>query len=198
MLRNSLFLLALVPAACDGVQVGNRTARAGEVTTAMPDEVDESASKAPEGIGAPMAWRVVNDAAYYGAADQQPVFALRCDSVAKQIVFERVGGGAAITLAAAGQSATIGTRASGDGRVQARSGLGDPVLDAMSRSQTPIQVGGGAEPFTVPGGIAIRRIVDTCRNPPPPAIEATPEQGPPGLVIPETIDDPAEIPPPKG
>jgi hypothetical protein len=191
MSRNNVVLLALAVAACDSVSVGNRTERAGEVKVAMPDEAEANGSEPLEGVGAPMAWRVVNNAAFYGAGDQPPAFALRCDPVAKQIVFERAGGGSTFVLSAGGVGASLGTREVGKDRVQARTGLGDAVLDAMARSQSLITVGGGPEALTVPGGVAVRRVVALCRNPPAPVLESTPEQVPGGLVIPQTIDEPA-------
>jgi hypothetical protein len=197
MWRNSAALALIALAACDNVQVGNRAARSGEVKVAMPDELAANASDALEGVGAPMAWRTLNGAAFYGAADQPPVFALSCDPVAKQIVFERGGGGSALILSAGGLGASLGVRQAANGRVQARAGLGDAVLDAMARSQAQIMVGGGAEAFTVPGGMAVRKVVDLCRNPPAPALEATPEEVPGGLVIPKTIDEPAPDPLPS-
>ena len=184
-------------AGCDDMSVGNRSARAGEVKVALPDDELANASESPEGVGAPMAWRVVNGAAFYGADGQRPAFALRCDPAAKQIVFERAGSGAAIILSAGGLGASLGTRSVGTDRVQARTGLGDAILDAMARSQAQIVVSGGAEPLTVPGGMAVRRVVEACRTPPPstlpppsPGLSATPEEVP-GLVIPKTIDEPA-------
>jgi hypothetical protein len=194
-------LACLALAGCDDMSVGNRTARSGEVKVAMPDDGEANASRPLEGVGAPVAWRVVNGAAFYGAASQPPAFALRCDPAAKQIVFERAGGGASLILSAGGLGASLGTRDLGNGRVQARTGLGDAVLDAMARSQAQIVVGGGAEPLTVPGGVAIRRVLDDCRNPPAPTptqgLSLTPEEVPGGLVIPKTIDEPAPEPLPS-
>ena len=193
----TIFAGALALAGCDNVQVGNRTAQAGEVKVAMPDEAEANASLPLEGVGAPMAWQVVNGAAFYGAANQPPVFALRCDPGSKQIVFERAGGGASLILSAGGLGASLGTREVSGGRVQARTGLGDAVLDAMARSQAMITVAGGPETLTIPGGMAVRRVLDACRNPPAPTptLEATPEQVP-GLVIPKTVDEPAPEPTP--
>jgi len=174
MSRNSLVLLALLLAGCDKMSVGNRTERSGDVRVSMPDTTDENISEAPKGEGAPMAWRVENGAAFYGAASQPPVFALRCERQSESILFERAGSGTALNLSAGGAGVSLGTRDLGNGRVQARTGMGDAVLDAMARPQTQITVSGGPETLTVPGGVAIRRVVDWCRNPPaPPA--PTPE-----------------------
>jgi hypothetical protein len=139
-----------------------------------------------------MAWRVVNGAAFYGAADQPPAFALRCDRAAQQIVLERSGAGDTISLSAGGAAASLGTRDVGNGRVQARAGLGDAIVEAMARSQTQIIVAGGAETLAVPGGVAVRRVVEFCRK--PPAAEVTPEGAPSPVVVPQTIDEPAPGP----
>lgn len=199
----SVILPMILFAGCDDMSVGNRSARTGEVKVAMPDEELADASQSPEGVGAPMAWRVVNGAAFYGADGQRPAFALRCDLAAKQIVFERAGSGPSITLSAGGLSASLGTRSVGTDRVQGRMDLGDAMLDAMARSQAQIVVSGGTEPLTVPGGIAVRRVIDACRTPPPstlpppsPGLSASPEEVP-GLVIPKTIDEPAPEAEPK-
>lgn len=192
MPRNSLALLLLMLVACDAATVGNRTQRSGDAKVTGIDDAGENSSEAPEGIGAPSAWRVVDGAAFYGAAGQAPVFALRCDARAQQIVFERLGGGATLSLSAGGYGASLGTRDVGEGRVQARTGLGDAVLDAMASPRTQIQVGGGPEILTVPGGIAVRRVLDYCRTPPAP--EPSPDATPRPIVIPETIDEPAPEP----
>lgn len=194
MRRNSLALLLLTLSACDSASIGNRTQRSGDAKVIGIDDAGENTSEAPEGIGAPTAWRVVDGAAFYGAAGQTPVFALRCDARAQQIVFERLGGGATLSLSAGGFGASLGTQAVGEGRVQGRTGLGDAVLDAMASPRSQIQVGGGPETLTVPGGVAVRRVIDFCRTPPAPEPTAPPEGTPGPLVIPETIDEPAPDP----
>lgn len=174
MLRNSLALAALLLSGCDGASVGNRTQRSGDATLLTPDRVDANTTDAVSAAGAPMAWRVVEGAAFYGAADQPPAFGLRCDRANEQIVFERAGSGTALNLSAGGRGVTLGTRAGTEGRVQARTGMHDSVLDAMSRSQTQISVSGTGDAINIPGGVAIRRVVDFCRNPPaPPEPEPT-------------------------
>ena len=190
--RNSIALGLVALTACDGGTITNRTQRSGEVTVAGVEEVSNNSSAEIQGVGAPMAWRVVNGAAFYGAADQPPAFTLRCDRAAQQIVFEQPGGGGTITLAAGGAGATLGTREVGQGRVQARTGLGDAIVEAMTRPQSQIAVGGAAATLTMPGGVAVRRVVDFCRNPLPP--QATPEPGPSPVVVPQTIDEPAPEP----
>lgn len=179
MPRNSVALaalaLALTLAACDGMSVGNRTQRSGEVTVSGGTQVTvANASEAPEGVGAPMAWQVEQGAAFYGAANQPPAFALRCDRSNNSILFERAGGGTSLILSAGGSGATLGTRSIGEGRVQARTGMNDAVLDAMARPQSQIAVGGGGETLTIPGGVAVRRVIDWCRNPAPVPVEAQP------------------------
>ena len=168
MSRNSLALLALLLAGCDKMTVGNRTERSGDPRVIAADRIDENVSEAPEGVGAPMAWRVNEGTAAYGAAGQPPVFALRCDRATESIVFERAGGGTALNLAAGGASVSLGTRDAGNGRAQARTSMNDAILDAMSRPQTQLTVSGGPETLTLPGGVAVRRVVDFCRNPPAP------------------------------
>lgn len=169
MSRNSrLLLVALLLAGCDKMSVGNRAERSGDVQVSVPDAGDENVSEVPEGVGAPMAWRVENGAAFYGAANVPPVFALRCEPASRSILFEREGTGTAINLSAGGVGVSLGTRDLGNGRVQARTGMGDAVLDAMARPQTQVTVSGGTSVYTIPGGVAVRRVVDFCRNPPPP------------------------------
>jgi hypothetical protein len=194
MPRNSPALIALLLAGCDGATVGNRTQQSGEVKVIGIDEDAGNGSETPLGEGAPPAWRVVNGAAFYGAANQPAIFALRCDPRAQLIVFERAGSGEMISLSAGGIGASLGTRAVGNGRVQARTGLTDAVLDAMARPRAQIAVGGGAEVLTVPGGVAVRRVVDFCRNPPAPEPAPVAPTGP--VVIPPTIDEPGEGLPP--
>ena len=192
MWRNSALAVALILTACDGATVTSRTQRSGEAKVSGVEGISNDSSADLEGVGAPMAWRVVEGAAFYGAADQPPAFALRCDRAAQQIVFERAGGGGTISLSAAGAGATLGTREVGGGRVQARTGLGDAIVDAMARAQSQISVGGGAVTLTMPGGVAVRRVVEFCRNPPAPV--ATPEGAPSPVVVPQTIDEPAPDP----
>lgn len=169
MSRNSAALIALLLAGCDKMSVGNRTERSGDVHVSVDDRQTANVSVTPEGVGEPMAWRVTEGAASYGAANQGPVFALRCDRASQSILFERAGGGTALNLSAGGAGVSLGTRAVAGGRVQARTGMGDAVLDAMARPQSQISVSGGPETLTIPGGVAIRRVVDFCRTPPAPA-----------------------------
>jgi len=168
MSRNSLVLVALLLAGCDKMTVGNHTEGNGETRVSVANDTDENVAQAPEGVGAPMAWRVEDGAAFYGAADQPPVFALRCERQSQSILFERAGSGTALNLSADGAGVSLGTRDLGNGRVQARTGMGDAVLDAMARPQTQVTVSGGPLTLTIPGGVAIRRVVDFCRNPPAP------------------------------
>ena len=44
--------------------------------------------------------------------------------------------------------------------------MGDAVLDAMARPQSQVTVSGGPQTLTIPGGVAIRRVIDFCRTPP--------------------------------
>ena len=179
--------------ACDGVSVGNRTQRSSEVDVATADQID-NVSEPLEGVGAPMAWRVVQGSAYYGAAGQPPAFALHCDQTSRTILFERPGGGTTLILSAGGIEVGLGTRQVEGGRVQARTGMGDAVLDAMGRSRAQISVGGDGDPLTIPGGVAVRRVVDFCRAPPTPEPEPTPEPSLGNIVIPPVITEPAPSP----
>jgi len=163
MPRNSAALLLLTLAACDA-SVSNRTERSGEVKVSGVEEIGNDSSVAPEGVGAPAAWRVRDGAAFYGSADQPPQFALRCDRNAQQIIIERAGSGPAITVMAGSAGGSYTARAV-NGRLQARVGLGDPLLEAMSRSQSQIDIGG----LSVPGGVAVRRVLEWCRKPPEPS-----------------------------
>lgn len=194
MWRNSSIILAtLLLVACDGVSVGNRTQRSSDRDVAMANSAG-NVSEPLEGVGAPMAWRVVQGSAYYGSAGQPPAFALHCDQSSRSIVFERQGGGTTLVLSAGGSEVGLGTRQVEGGRVQARTGMGDAVLDAMSRSRAQISVGGGAEVLTIPGGVAVRRVVDFCRAPPTPEPEPTPEPSLGNIVIPPVITEPAPSP----
>lgn len=190
MSRNSLVLLLVLLAGCDKMSVGNRTERSGDVRVSVPNGVDENVSEAPKGEGAPMAWRVVDGAAFYGAATLPPVFALRCERGSGSILFERAGSGTALNLSAGGSGLSLGTRDLGNGRVQARTGMGDAVLDAMARPQSQITVSGGPETLTVPGGVAIRRVLDWCRNPPAP-----PAPAPENAMMPANAITPVAPPP---
>ncbi|NNM75968.1 hypothetical protein HJG53_03470 [Sphingomonas sp. ID1715] len=195
MSRNSAILLLLALPACDAGTVTNRSERSGDVKVTGVTEIGNNSSAALQGVGAPMAWRVVNGAAFYGSADQPAAFALRCDRGAQQIVVERPGSGGTITLSAAGVTTSLGTRTVDNDRVQARIGIADAVITAMAHGQSEIVVtGAGAAPLTLTGGVAIRRVVDFCAQP----LEAspTPETGPSPLVIPQTIDEPAPTPAP--
>jgi hypothetical protein len=196
MPRNSLGIALLLLAGCGGGTVTNRSERSGEVKVTGVEQVGNNSSAPLEGVGAPMAWRVSEGAAFYGAANQPPAFALRCERTPQMIVFERAGGGTSLTLSAGGETATLGTRQASEGRVQARTGLGDAIVSAMARAQSQILVGGGAETLTIPGGVAVRRVVDFCRAPPPPPPAPTPEAVPSPIVIPQTIDEPAPSPAP--
>lgn len=191
MSPNSAFPLALfvLLAGCDAVSVGNRTQRSGEVKVANGDEIADNSSDPLEGVGTPTAWRVIDGAAFYGAADQPPQFALRCDRTAQQIVFERAGGGGTLSISAGGTGASLGTRDVGEGRVQARTGLGDAVLSAMARSQSQISITGGGKTLSIPGGVAVRRVLDYCRRP----VEPAPEPAPPPNASPPP---PAPVEPP--
>jgi hypothetical protein len=200
MWRNSPILLLALLAGCDKMTVGNRTERSGDARVVVDDTAYANNSVTPEAVGAPMAWRVVDGAASYGAANQPPVFALRCDRASQSIVFERAGSGTALNLAAGGSSVSLGTRDAGNGRAQARTGMNDAVLDAMARPQSQISVSGGPETLTVPGGVAIRRVLDWCRTPPapptPPADNAiAPANGavPAPAPTPESGDQPHQL-----
>src|SRR6478672_334809 len=119
MPRNSLALVLVLLAGCDKMSTGNRTERSGEVTVTMADNMSANAAQAPDAVGAPMAWRVVDGAAFYGAASQPAAFALRCDRANQSILFERAGGGTALNISAGGAGVSLGTRAVAGGRVQA-------------------------------------------------------------------------------
>lgn len=170
MWQNRTVLVLLALTGCDA-SVGDRTARSGEVKVSGVEQVGNNASVPLEGVGAPAAWRVSDGAAFYGSADQPPQFALRCDRRAQQIVIERAGSGPAINVMAGDAGGSYTARAVGNGRLQARVGLGDTVLDVMSRSQTQFDVGG----LSIPGGVAVRRVLEWCRKPPEPEPVATPE-----------------------
>lgn len=171
MWRNSAALILIALAGCDA-SVGNRTERSGEVKVTGFEEVGNNSSAPLEGVGAPAAWQVSEGTAFYGAADQPAQFAMRCDRAAQQVVFERADAGENMTISAGGVGTSLAARDVGKDRVQARTGLDDPVLAAMARSQVQIDIGG----LIVPGGVAVRRVLDWCRRPPEPV--ATPETSP--------------------
>ena len=198
MRRNSALLLILLLAGCDRMSSANRSEQSEDVTVSTVAPVDENVSEPVEGVGAPMAWRVVEGAAFYGAAGQPPAFALRCDRANGQIIFERAGGGTALNLSVGDVGASLGTREVSGGRAQARTGMGDAVLDRMARPQSQIIVGGGPLTLTIPGGVAIRRVVDFCRNPPaPPTLPPDNMVAPANAVVPVPVL-PTPTPTPEG
>jgi hypothetical protein len=188
--NNALILLVSLASACDRPTMGNREQRAGEVTV-RDVSVVENASETPDAVGSPMAWRVVQGAAFYGSADQRPAFALRCDQARNSIIFERAGTGTALNISAGGLGSSLGTRAV-NGAVQARTSLGDPLLDRMAQGRAQISVSGASGSLTLPGGVAIRRVVEFCRNPVAPEPVPTPEAGP----VAENVAEPAPQPAP--
>lgn len=197
MQPNSILPIILLLFGCDGLAPSNSVQRSSEVVTVTDEPFEENVSEASEGVGAPMAWRVMEGAAFYGAAKQPPAFALRCDRSQNSILFERAGGGTAINISAGGSAVSLGTRQVSGGRVQARTGMGDAVLDAMARSQAQITVSGGPEPLTLTGGVAVRRVVDFCRTPPvpvaPPIDNMVVPVEPPALPTPTPTPTPIEL-----
>ena len=95
---------------------------------------------------------------------------------------ERGGGGDTLALSAGDVIASLPTRSVGEGRVQARTSLSDPILQAMGRSRVQIGMGGQ----TIPGGVAVRRVLDWCTKAPEPvpAPEASPTAAPPIIEAP--------------
>lgn len=165
MWRNSALAALALLAGCDKLSSDGRSQRAGDVTVNEPtNEVEEV--DAPEGVGAPMAWRVSGSVAAYGSAGQEPVLSLRCDRAGGVIIAERPGGGTAITLAANGFERTIAAEADEGGKVRAGITLDDELAARMAASQSQLMlVTAAGERLAIPGGVAVRRVLDTCRAP---------------------------------
>lgn len=163
MWRNSLLLGAVLLAGCDNLSSSGREQRAGDVKVReLEDNVAES--DAPVGVGAPMAWQVAGSAAAYGAAGQPPIFTLRCERQAGMIVLERPGGGTALTIAAGDFEQTLPVTAGQGDHVQARVAIDDELIARMSAPQAQLfLVTAAGERLALPGGVAIRRVLDACR-----------------------------------
>lgn len=165
MWRNSAIAALALLAGCDKLSSDGRSQRAGDVTVNEPvNEVE--AVDSPEGVGAPMAWRVAGSVAAYGAAGQEPVLSLRCDRAGGTIVAERPGGGTAITLAAGGLERTMPAEEGEGGKVRAAIALDDELAARMAASQAQLMlVTAAGERLAIPGGVAVRRVLDACRGP---------------------------------
>lgn len=169
MWRNSAIAALALLAGCDNLASGNRSERAGDVKVRdLTENVVESAS--PVGVGAPMAWQVAGGAAAFGAAGAPPVLTLRCERAAGMLVIERPGGGTAITISAGGLEQTLGTRPGQGDKVQARVPLADELVARMAAAQAHmVLINAAGEQLAIPGGVAVRRVVDSCRAPDVPA-----------------------------
>lgn len=199
MSRNkALALSLLLLAGCDRLSPNGREERSGNVAVRIADNQMANASEAPVGVGSPMAWRVEGGQALYEAAGQDPVFAIRCDRAQNAVILDRSGGGTDFGLQVGGETVALDSHPAANGRVQARVPLDNPALERMAAPQAALTLTGGAQPVAVPGGVAIRRIVDACRTPPaPPAPAATPgaEVSPP--VIGAPVNGVAPVPAPS-
>lgn len=177
MSRNSVAVLLLLLAGCDKLASDGRSQRAGDVTVRELAN-DSIESEAPVGVGAPLAWQVAGSAAAYGASGVTPILTIRCERSDGMIVIERPGGGTAITIAANGYEQTLGTRAAQGDKVQARVPMGDELVARMSAPQAQLMlVNAAGEQVAIPGGVAVRRVLDTCRGPAVVAPAATPDNG---------------------
>jgi hypothetical protein len=170
MWRNSALAGLALLAGCDNLASGNRSQRAGEVKVRdLAENAVESA--APVGVGAPMAWQVAGGAAAFGAAGSAPVLTLRCEREAGTLVIERPGGGTAITIAAGDVEQTLGTRPGQGDRVQARVPIDDALVAQMAAPQAQLMlVDAAGERRALPGGVAVRRVVEACRTPEAPVV----------------------------
>lgn len=190
MWRNSALAGLVLLAACDNLSSDGRSQRAGDVKVReLENETEES--EAPVGVGAPTAWRVAGVAAAYGADGQSPMLAVRCERTAGQMIFERPGGGTAITLAAGGVERTMEAQAGTGDRVQARLPIDDELVGRMAAPQSQLLlVTAAGERVPIPGGVAVRRVVDACRTP----VVAPPALDPANAIAPE--DGTLPVPPP--
>lgn len=191
MWRNSALAGLALLAACDNLSSDGRSQRAGDVKVRELENETES-SEAPVGVGAPTAWRVAGAAAAYGADGQTPMLTIRCDRAASMVTFERPGGGTAITLAAGGVERTMEAQPGTGDEVQARLPLDDELVGRMTAPQSQLLLATAAgERVPLPGGVAVRRVVDACRAP---AVVAPPVIDPANAVVPE--DGALPVPPP--
>lgn len=190
MWRNSALVGFALLAACDNLSSDGRSQRAGDVKVRELENETESA-EAPVGVGAPTAWRVAGAAAAYGADGQTPMLTIRCDRAASMVTFERPGGGTAITLAAGGVERTMEAQPGTGDQVQARLPIDDELVGRMAAPQSQLLlVTAAGERLPLPGGVAVRRVVDACRAP----VVAPPVLDPANAVVPE--EGALPVPPP--
>lgn len=187
MRRNSALLALALLAACD-VSTPEREQRAGEVSARVSDNVTVEAED-PAGVGAPPAWQVAGGLAAFGAAGQPPLLSIRCDRAEGAVVLERGGGGQGLTVAVGDYEQTLATDAGEGDKVRARVPLDDPLLARMAAPQARMFVVTAAgERVALPGGVAIRRVLDRCRNPAPaPTPEAENAVEPGNVVLPPMV-----------
>ncbi|HXV06089.1 MAG TPA: hypothetical protein VFP23_09335 [Solirubrobacterales bacterium] len=191
MWRNSALVALALLAACDNLSSDGRSQRAGDVKV-RELENEAEASETPVGVGAPTAWRVAGLAAAYGADGQAPMLAIRCDRAASMVTFERPGGGTAITLAAGGLERTMEAQPGTGDRVQSRLPIDDELVARMAAPQSQLLlVTAAGERVPIPGGVAMRRVVEACRAP---AVVTPPVIDPENAVAPE--EGALPVPPP--
>lgn len=136
-----------------------------------PDAGNLTVAEAPRG------WQVRSEsagpAAVFIDAERGPAFALRCDRARKQVAIQLGGGAPGSQAAIQVVSDTAGAKSypgqvigGAQPRVQARVPLDDPFLESMAATgaQLAVSVEGG-EALMVPGGPAIRRVIEGCRAP---------------------------------
>jgi hypothetical protein len=161
---------------CTDIKPQEREQRAGDVrVNPEPELVDADAPA--EVSGPPPAWSVSGATASFGAAGEAPLLALSCDRPRGQILVERAGDGDVLTLRAGDVERNMPARPAGTARVQARLAAGDPLFAAMAAPQAQILlIGGAGEQLTLPGGVSVRRVRETCLGPaqPPAAPAASP------------------------
>jgi hypothetical protein len=188
---------ALLLGGCDA-STPPREQRAGDVTVRGDDmELLSDPAEAPLPAGAaPMAWRVAGGTAGYGGAGQMPLLGLRCLREAGQLVIDRPGTGTEVTLSAGGIERSLPAEAAGGDRVAARVSLDDPLLVAMSAPQARIALATETgDRIDVPGGVAVRRVLDRCRTPAPlPVFDPMNDAAPAAVDVPAL--PPAVAPPP--
>lgn len=193
--------VTLLIGGCDMASSPPREQRAGDVTVRV-DETDAVTALAEEPLqagAAPMAWRVTGGTAGYGGAGQQPLIGLRCLRAAGELLIERSGAGTELTLAAGGIERTLPAESIGEDRVAAHLTLDDPLLSAMAAPQARLQlVTATGDRISLPGGVAVRRVLDRCRQPEPlPAPDMENGAAPAAIDVP-TLPPAVAPPPPPG
>jgi hypothetical protein len=172
----ALALLAL--AGCDGLSSDGRN-RTGALndsvgTAGLDNAVDAIANNAAAASLPPAAWTYrpgVAPVALYGSAGAEAELAMRCDRRAGQVRFSLPApaeGATQMAFVIDGRQLAFPATAIDNGlsRVEAIVPLDNPILDRLAGAGARFAIGVGAEPpVDIPGGPAIRRLIEACRAP---------------------------------